>query len=686
MKPGIGLKKNLRKAMAAQDRDVSRVIGWLAAVAAAVVILSTPAVYFAIAYKSLDAAMRVEADVTAREVGRIVGGPAGTPEERLARALEFLERRVTVGDAEYCRIVGDDGRTLAETASRPALPVIVRGSLIPGGWDIAGVLQVRRSLRPLLRMAGVFLLLGGILGAAVYYAFRILPLAALRKALGQLAREKERAQTTLRSIADGVIAIDAAGNVELMNESAEQVSGWSREEAVGRPIGEVFRTQDGGAGREPPGPLEEAASGGGGGRKFLLCPNGSRRLVDYSVAPIPDGRGGSAGTVVVFRDVTQKVREEEELQKLQRLESLGNLAGGIAHGFNNYLAGILGNISLGKQSLDPGGRAYARLEEAEKACGGASELATKLLTFSKGGSPVRELIRLDAVVRDAAATAARGSETAVSYDIAGDLMAAHADAGQVGQAVHNLVQNAVQAMSGKGEVRIRIANVTVKVGGTGSLKAGRYVRVDVTDDGPGIPPEELERVLEPYFTTRENRNGLGLTIAYHILKSHGGDLIIDSEPGSGTTASLFLPASEEHPPSAEDLRGTAPPECGQRVLVMDDEDLVREMAQGILEHIGCESAGARNGEEAVRMYGDAARAGRPFDLVIMDLVIPAGMGGKEASRQILRSYPDARLIVSSGYSSDPIMADHLSHGFRGVLPKPYRVEDFVRVVRKVLAG
>jgi PAS domain S-box-containing protein len=681
----IGLGKNLRGAMAKQDRDVSRVVGWLAGIVAALVALSLPSVYFAIAYESTDAALQAEAAAVSRALNQIVIDNPDMWEFETVRIRGLLEERFGNPIDDARRVLDQEGDLIAETVADPAPPVLVRSHPIrDAGWPV-GRLEIRRSLRPLMWKTGGFALLGGILGIAVFFVFRIFPMAALRKALGQLAREKERAQITLGAIAEGVVTTDADGSVELMNRPAERMTGWSREEAAGRPIREVFRVLDRETGRELEDPLAERRADAAEGKlNVLVRRDGTRRLINDSVAPIPDGRKGSAGAVLVFRDMTEKVRRDEELIKWQKLESIGTLAGGIAHEFNNFLAGILGNISLGKQALDPGSRAFERLEEAEKASSMASELATKLLTFSKGGNPVRELISLGDVVRESALLAVRGTPVRCLLEIPEVLWAAYADAGQVGHAVSNLVLNAVQATPGDGTVRVRAENVTLGEGQLHHVKAGHYVRIVVTDTGVGIPEENLKQVLDPYFTTRDNGSGLGLTTSYHIMKSHGGNLFVESEQGKGTSVSMLLPASMERPSLPAESNGKAPPNGRWRVLVMDDEELVLDMARGMLDHLGCESKGARDGGEAILMYAEAAEEGKGFDLVVMDLTIPGGMGGKEASRRILGMYPDARLIVSSGYSADPVMANYSAYGFRGVLPKPYRVEELRRVLEQVL--
>jgi two-component system cell cycle sensor histidine kinase/response regulator CckA len=683
----IGLAKNVRKAMAKQDRDVSRVVGGLAGIVAVLVALSLPSVYFAIAYESADAALQAESAAVSRALDQIVNDNPEMWEFETVRIRGLLEQRFGHPEDDERRVLDREGNLVAEIVAHPAPPLLVLSHPIrDAGWPV-GRLEIRRSLRPLLWRTAAFALLGGILGVAVFLVFRIFPLAALRKALGQLAREKERAQITLGAIAEGVVTTDGEGNVEIMNRPAERMTGWRRDEAAGRPIRDVYRVLDRDTGRELDDPLTERRADAAEAKlNVLVRRDGTRRLIHDSAAPIPDGRMGSAGAVLVFRDMTEKVQKDEELIKWQKLESIGNLAGGIAHEFNNFLAGILGNISLGKQALDPGSRAYARLEEAEKASSMASELAARLLTFSKGGSPVRELISLDGVIRDSAGLATRGTPVRCSIEIQEGLWAAYADAGQIGQAVSNLVLNAAQAIPGEGTVTIRADNITVGEGQIAYMTPGRYVRIDVADTGVGIPAENLKRVLDPYFTTREGGPGLGLTTAYHIMKSHGGNLFVESEPGKGTTVSLLLPATTERPSRAMEAEraGRAAPNGKWKVLVMDDEQLVLDMACGMLEHLGCEANGARDGGEAIRLYGEAVEGGKGFDLVVMDLTIPGGMGGTEASRRILGMYPEARLVVSSGYSADPVMANYVAYGFRGVLPKPYRVEELRRVLEQVL--
>ena len=672
--------------MEKQDRELSRVIGWLAGIVAVVATLGLPAVHFAIRYQSMGSALRMEAEACAREMNRIASANPDTWEFETVRIMGLLEQRFDEQVGDSGRVLDNEGNVIAATFVPLPRPVLVRSHPILESGRPVGAIEVSRTLRPLILQTGFFALPGVLLGIAVFLILWILPMAALRRALGQLAREKERAQVTLRSIVDGVITTDAESRVEFMNRHAEGMTGWNLEEAAGRPVREVFRVLDGRTGEELSEPLaERQADSRAGEQNVLVARDGTRRLIDDSVAAIPGGASGTAGAILVFRDVTVKVREEEELVKWQKLESLGTLAAGIAHDFNNFLAAILGNISLAKQILDPASKAVARLEAAERASDRASELAGKLLTFSKGGKPVRERISLESIVRDSALLSVHGTPVRCEFGIAEDLWAADADAGQIGQAIGNLVVNAVQAMPGGGTVRIRGANVTIGQGEMAYVEPGPYVKIEVADTGVGIPEKNLKRIFDPYFTTRENATGLGLTTSYHIMKSHGGNLFVESEHGAGTTVSLYLPASTERVPHVVEAEMETARDGNWKVLVMDDEDLVREMEIGMFEHLGCEARGARDGSEAIGMYKDAAKEGTPYDLVVMDLTVPGRMGGREACASLLRIYPDARVIVCSGYSSDPVMSDHAAYGFRGMLGKPFHMEELKRVMEQVLA-
>ncbi len=383
------------------------------------------------------------------------------------------------------------------------------------------------------------------------------------------------------------------------------------------------------------------------------------------------------------RDISDKKRMEEEILKGQKLEALGILAGGIAHDFNNLLTGILGNISLAQLSIEQSHAAYSRMEAAGKAAVRARDLTRQLLPFSRGGAPIKKTASVSDIIKDCATFVLRGSKVRCEFVLPKDLWPVQIDEGQISQVIHNLIINAVQAMPNGGTVTVRAVNVRVTDKTALPLEKGKYVRISVGDTGVGIPQEHINKIFDPYFTTKPKGTGLGLATSYSIVKKHGGLITVNSEPGVGTSFYFFLPASaREKAPVAGDER---PLVKGKgRVLVMDDEPLIRDLAGEFLKLMGYSVSFARNGTEAIRLYKETLDEGRPFDAIIMDLTIPGGMGGKEAIQRIRRIDPAVKAIVSSGYSNDPIMSAHEKYGFKGVLPKPYDGNQLSQVLDKVI--
>ncbi len=387
-----------------------------------------------------------------------------------------------------------------------------------------------------------------------------------------------------------------------------------------------------------------------------------------------------------LRDVTDRKRLEDERLKTSKLESLGILAGGIAHDFNNILTAILGNISIARTLAPDDGPIAKRLAEAEKASLRARDLTQQLLTFAKGGAPIMKPASIAEIVRDSAEFALRGSTTQYEISIPEGLWPAEVDEGQISQVIHNLVLNADQAMPGGGTIQVRCGNVVMESDqGEFPLPPGRYLRISVADHGIGIPEEHMKKIFDPYFTTKQRGSGLGLATAYSIIWNHGGCISVESRLGVGTTFHVYLPASsKEIPvPRRAGVPGNRLSRNG-RILVMEDEEVVRNIARDILTSLGCEVTVASEGSEAVDLYARAAESGRPFDAVIMDLTVRGGMGGKEAVRKVIEINPAAKVIVSSGYSEDPVMADFRKHGFSGVVAKPYRIDELGAALDRIL--
>lgn len=374
---------------------------------------------------------------------------------------------------------------------------------------------------------------------------------------------------------------------------------------------------------------------------------------------------------------------EKELQKTQILESLGILAGGIGHDFNNILAGIVGNVQLAQKKLQRGESATSYLQGINKATERAVSLSHQLLTFSKGGAPIKKIASVSELLRETAGFALRGSNVGCEFDIDQDLWQCQIDQGQISQVVNNLVINASQSMIHGGTITINARNDSLEEDTCLPLKPGPYVRIAIEDQGSGIPPEHLRRVFEPYFTTKRKGTGLGLAVSYSIVSKHAGYITVDSRVNRGTTFTVYLPAQpvDTKTPEVEEvepLGGTG------RILLMDDDDIVREVGSETLNELGYEVVLAEHGQKAVDLYCEAARCGKPFAAVILDLTVPGGMGGKDTLAKIREFDESVRAIVSSGYSDDPIMASPEQYGFCGVIRKPYDMDELDQVVRSAI--
>ncbi len=510
---------------------------------------------------------------------------------------------------------------------------------------------------------------------------------ALKEREDKLAEEKERLGVTLRSIGDAVIVTDTAGTITLINKVAEQLTGCTAEEAIGKPLTGVFHMINEKTRACCENPVDKVISSGlvcgVANHTALVRKDGKEIVIEDSAAPIRDKNSGIVGVVLVFRDTTDKRRIEEEMIKAEKLQSVGVLAGGLAHDFNNLLTAVLGNISMAKMYVDSRSKAFARLGEAESASRRATDLTYQLLTFSRGGAPIKKSASISDIIRESANFTLSGTNVASQFRIAEPIWTVDVDAGQMSQVFNNLIINSVQAMPDGGTVFINVENAMLREKSVAILPEGPYVRITVQDTGSGIPEENLPKIFDPYFTTKEHGSGLGLASVYSIVKRHDGHINVESRPGRGTTFQLYLPALGGIP--AELAVGEIGLVQGQgRILVMDDEQIVRDVSADMLQALGYEVACAKTGAEAVDLYCRAAEENRPFQAVIMDLTIPGGMGGKDAVKKLLAVDPDVKVIVSSGYSNDPIMADYKKFGFKGVIIKPYNIDSFGKMLREVL--
>ncbi len=388
--------------------------------------------------------------------------------------------------------------------------------------------------------------------------------------------------------------------------------------------------------------------------------------------------------LILANDITEQKMMKENMLRSQKLESLGVLAGGLAHDFNNLLTAILGNISLAKLNSPPGENVCRYLEFAEQATSRAQSLTQQLLTFARGGSPVKKLLSAKELIVDSAGFAIRGSKSRCEFKIVPDLLAIEADEGQLGQVINNLVMNADQAMPEGGTVTVSGENVTLTAKNPLLLEPGGYIRIQVADQGIGIPKDNLKKIFDPYFTTKDKGIGLGLATCYSIMKHHNGHITVESTPGAGAIFSLYLPASSVQTVPAASNTGRAPLHGTGKILVMDDEDIVRDVLQRSLTHLGYVVVSAHEGNEAITLYKESLKSGQPFDAVIMDLTIPGGMGGRETVTRLREIDPAVKAIVSSGYSDDPIMARFRDYGFSGVVSKPYTLKTLSETIHAVI--
>ena len=367
-------------------------------------------------------------------------------------------------------------------------------------------------------------------------------------------------------------------------------------------------------------------------------------------------------------------KERLELLKMQKLESVGVLAGGIAHDFNNILAGILANAQLAKIKLEKGMDVSRCLTGIEEATIRATNLTKQLLTFSKGGVPIKKTTQISEVIQDTVDFGLRGTSARCNIKIPGDLWPVEVDEGQISQVINNLIINANQAMPNGGTIEVKVENVTVSNIDVTTVQAGKYIKVSIKDQGIGIPQENLTKIFDPYFTTKQTGSGLGLTTSYYIVKRHNGYLDVESKVGEGSTFRIFLPVSEGKI-AAVGREAKLPLQGKGTILLMDDEEMIRNITGEMLEAIGYKVLLVKDGAEAIMVFKQVMVSGGFFDAVIMDLTIPGAMGGKETIPKLIQMDPKVKVIVSSGYFNDPVMSNYRDYGFSEVVAKPYKIEE-----------
>ena len=497
----------------------------------------------------------------------------------------------------------------------------------------------------------------------------------------ELSRLSDELSIILSSLIEGIVAVDAQGRVQLMNPAARALLGIEQDERVDKSISELIDFLPEHVDPHAPATTGLAAvlANGRTTTGHLRTRQGELRLVSMQAAPLKGTIEAGSGTVLVLRDIALEREVADQRLRHQKLESLGLLAGGIAHDFNNILTSILANISVASIEGARGRAVGDLLEEAEQACLRAQGLTTQLLTFARGGAPVKTTLVVAKPVREAAELTLRGSQCHLVLKVGPDVAAVSADEGQLVQAITNLVLNAKQAMPSGGQVSIHIDNATVSTDEL-SPAPGSYVRIAVRDQGSGIAAEHLPRIFDPYFTTKPSGSGIGLTSVHSIVKQHGGYVGVTSTPGSGTEFSVYLPALESKPSPGEDAPAREVGGRRQRVLVIDDDADVRRVMNRALSMLGHDCVIVGHSSSAFEAVDAALRDRTPFDAIFVDLTMPGDLSGTEVIARLVERKTGARLIVMSGYSTELVMANYREHGLSARLQKPFTVTDIQGVL------
>lgn len=506
-----------------------------------------------------------------------------------------------------------------------------------------------------------------------------------------LMKNEKNLRITLNSIGDGVVATDLNGLVTQLNPIAEKLTGWRSRNAKGRPLTEVFCISPPQSRQSATGSTEYILGAGETPELvrdvMLTSCHGTRYSIAFSSAPIMDTDGEISGRVLVFRDVSEQVRLQEELLRSRKLEAIAILAGGLAHDFNNLFTGLFGNIQLAMMKLDKDHPAYSRLVAATQSFEIGTNLTQQLLTFAKGGHPLLEETDLGQVIQSAIKLSLTGENIKVVQTMSEDLWHIRGDHGQLSQVFNNLFINSVQAMPDGGTLHIDAQNIKgIRLDSAPEL-SGDFIEICIRDEGQGIPAEVMPKVFDVFYSTKVEGKGLGLAIVHRIIDKHNGHVCLTSEPGVGTTVTIYLPveSSSEMLPAKISMHPHSKANASAgRILVMDDEVIIRDLSKEMLESCGHQVDTAADGAEALEKYISADQNGKPFDAVLMDLNVPGGMGGKTAIKKLLALYPEAKVIVISGYFSDAVMADFSSYGFKGRLAKPFQVEVLQNELSRVM--
>lgn len=499
----------------------------------------------------------------------------------------------------------------------------------------------------------------------------------------QLYEEKERFNRVLESIHDAVIVTDKNGIITMANNATVRLLNREYTLLVNNDIASVLNIDC--KNNEPFNfsDIIDRLHSKSIIQECILQLNNKHYDIELHILPLKDHSGLITGTVIILRNITEKKKIEEQMLQTSKLESVGLLAAGIAHDFNNILTSIVGNISIVKHKMPESSELYHHIRDAENASFKAKELTGQLLTFAKGGAPVKKVTSLAAILKDTATFILRGSGIQCHFHIDDSVYLAEVDEGQIAQVIQNLVINAREAMEDHGELHITAKNIDDNDPVHAIIGNDRYIKITIQDNGPGIQSEHIEKIFDPYFTTKPHGSGLGLTVVYSIIKQHGGYIFVDSKPGAGTQFDIYLKATKKHIEMIAGDSNSITINGKGKVLVLEDDENIQFILRTMLEELGYEVDIATDGDQAFNKYLLSKESGQDYSFAIMDLTIPGKKGGKDTITQIRKIDYDFKVIVSSGYSNDPVMSNYQDYGFNGILPKPYRFEDLKQIIAAI---
>ena len=505
----------------------------------------------------------------------------------------------------------------------------------------------------------------------------------------ELKKERNQFFTTLNSIGDGVITTDKDGKIGLINPAAEKITGWSQIEAYGKPIEKVFNIINEDSQEHIETPVARVLKSGEivslANHTQLITKKGDHISIADSGAPLKDENGDITGVVLVFRDATKEQEYRNEKLKHTKLESVALLAGGIAHDFNNLLFGIQGNISLALMDETLNGETTELLQDSNKATERAELLTKQLLTLSKATKPQKSIIDVNKIIQETVDFTLSGSGIKCNFMLDDNLWLTEIDTGQFNQVIQNLIINAKQAMNDSGIIRISTSNVSELDAPSLLLNDCKYVYIKIEDDGPGIANENLLKIFDPYFTTKTSGTGLGLAISFSMITKHEGSLRVNSQIGEGATFSIYLPATEkklEDQILINEKNGTHAKKQRNTIMIMDDEPLIRKLLSSMLKKRDYKVISTRDGEELIEKYKEAKENNIIIDLIMVDLTIPGGMGGVEATKEILKINDKEKIIAVSGYANDDILSNYKDYGFMNSMPKPFTANQLNKLIQK----